>query len=49
MAQIENLNGILVRLGNGLFVAAFSIKQAQNSVLSIYSAAGAIVDQRKYP
>jgi methyl-accepting chemotaxis protein len=42
VAQIENLNGILVRLGNGLFVAAFSIKQAQNSVLSIYSAAGAI-------
>jgi serine/threonine-protein kinase len=42
VGQIENMNGILVRLGNGLFVAAFSTKQETNTAMSVYSTAGAI-------
>lgn len=42
VAQIENLNGLSIRLGNGLFVAAFPINQIKNAEQTAYSAAGAI-------
>lgn len=42
VAQIENLEGLLIRLGNGLFVAAFPINQIPNGEQTAYSAIGAI-------
>ncbi len=42
VAQIENLGGLLIRLGNGLFIAAFPTDQIKNGQQTTYSAAGAI-------
>lgn len=42
VSQIENMGGLLIRLGSGLFIAAFSVKHAEHSERNAYSAAGAI-------
>lgn len=42
LAQVEYLGGILIRLGSGKFIAAFTNNQTENSELVSYSTIGAI-------
>jgi len=42
VAQTENMSGLLIRLGSGLFIAAFSLRQMKNAEEIAFSSAGAI-------